>query len=394
VRAALERSRRAVGGDEAEPSARRWPLVLVAVAAALTVGLVATTVVAGRPGSAPDALEARILGEVDGFLGWLERHEVEGVLGEVSWPNDDPDGRWASLGQRWLARADAAGAPVAYWAAGEVWNQESVPYLAFTASGGSGAPVDTVQSPGEVLAGSDGVGLNAAGGSYNSCSRQPTCGTLHNRKRGRLGVEWRFDSQASLDFYADHGVTWLRLPIRWERLQPDLGEALDPEVADALDAVLDRAHAAGLGVVLDLHNFGGYYAFDGETGVRRALGVDLGSDDLADVWLRVADRFGGHAAVRAWGLMNEPVDMGDDGRRRWEEISQDVVDRLRAGGDRTRLYVAGYDLGNVHDWPHTEPWIDDPLDRVRYEAHHHWDRHHGARYDATSAEELRLAADD
>jgi hypothetical protein len=380
-------------GGEHRPGDRRsgrLGRVVVGAAVAVAVVVAAVVVIAGRP-EHPDALDARILGEVDGFLAWLEQHDAEGMIGEVSWPAEDPDGRWADLARRWLDRVEATGTPVAYRAAGEVWNQEEIPYLAHTASGGAGTPVDTVAGPGRLLAERGTVGLNSAGGSYNACSRQPECDFFHNAKRGRLGREWMLDSAATLRHYAANGITWLRLPIRWERLQPTLGGILDEEVASAYGATLDAARSAGLDVVIDLHNYGAYYEERDGTGVRLALGGELGEGDLADVWRRIVERWGTHPAVAGWGIMNEPVDLGDDGLAVWESASHAAVDAIRATGDRTEVLVGGYELSNVHSWPHERPWIDDPAGRVRYEAHHHWDQHHGASYEASYGEEVRLA---
>lgn len=371
---------------------RGWRSVRAGGAAVVVVTVVAAAVavVATRP-EQPDALEARIIGEVDGFLAWLDEHEAEGVIGEVSWPAEDPDGRWADLARRWLDRVEATGTPVAYWAAGEVWNTEEIPYLAHTASGGVGTPVDTVAGPGRLLAERGTAGLNSAGGSYNACSRQPECGHFHNAKRGRLGQEWMLDSAATFRHYAANGTTWVRLPIRWERLQPSLGGPLDEQVTAAYGATLDAAGAVGLDVVVDLHNFGAYYEGRDGTGVRLALGGELGEGDLADVWRRLVERWGDHPAIAGWGIMNEPVDLGDDGIAVWESASQAAVDAIRATGDRTEVLVGGYELSNVHSWPHERPWIDDPVGRVRYEAHHHWDAHHGASYEASYGEEVREA---
>ncbi len=369
-------------------------LAAAALGVILLVGVVVWVLVVADEGrdvpADDDPVAERVLGELDGYLGWLDEHGVDGFVGEVSWPSDDPTGQWTQLAESWLDRTAAADVPVTYWGAGEVFDPDTVPYLAYASSEGAGEPLDTVLPPGELLEqrwDEQPLGLNSVGGSYNTCAVRDVCEFFDASSPGRLGEEWQFDSTETLEFYADRGVELLRVELRWERIQPELEGPFDEEVATEFERVLDDAERLGMDVILDLHNYGSYYVEDETTGdgVRLLLGEDLDPGLLTDIWFGLAGRFGDHPAITAYGLMNEPRGMGVEA---WEAMSAATVGALRDDGDDTPILVGGYDLSNVHSWPHAEPWVDAP--DVSYEAHHHLDRFHGASYDYTYEEEIEF----
>ena len=59
------------------------------------------------------------------------------------------------------------------------------------------------------------------------------------------------------------------------------------------------------------------------------------------------------------------------------------------------LLVSGYHWSGTHDWArwNPEPWISDPADAIRYEAHHYWDRDHSGTYRYSYPEEVAEAAE-
>ncbi len=64
--------------------------------------------------------------------------------------------------------------------------------------------------------------------------------------------------ESVLAYYAARGVDVIRLPFRWERLQPELFTAFDSAELDLLRGFVDAASAQGMRVILDPHNFGRY----------------------------------------------------------------------------------------------------------------------------------------
>jgi aryl-phospho-beta-D-glucosidase BglC (GH1 family) len=219
------------------------------------------------------------------------------------------------------------------------------------------------------------------------------------RKDVGLGVRVRYDGQQTFAYLASRGVKVVRIPFRWERIQPELGGPLDRDELARLRAVVGRAHRAGLQVVLDLHNFGAYYWFDGQRGVRQPLGSSqLPGDRLVDVWVRLGAAFRHHPGVLAYSIMNEPNRLppgagGLSPAQAWERSSQAVVEALRRHGDEKTIAVPGYDWSRVRGWSdrHPRAWIRDPAKNFVYEAHHYFDQHHSGEYPLSYAEELAHA---
>lgn len=136
----------------------------------------------------------------------------------------------------------------------------------------------------------------------------PLSSAFSNANPGTPGVEYHYDGPATFSFLARRGVEFVRIPFRWERLQPELGRALAGDELDRLLGVVGRAGAAGLKVVLDMHNYGAYYLADGTSGVRRPIGSpELPVWRFAEIWGRIASNFKDEPAVVGYGLMNEPV---------------------------------------------------------------------------------------
>src|SRR5687767_5751507 len=74
-------------------------------------------------GHVNDALQRKVIGELQGFIAWLAEHNAPGYVGETGWPDNihgDAD-KWNALAQDWYEVADAAGLGAVVWATGEWW---------------------------------------------------------------------------------------------------------------------------------------------------------------------------------------------------------------------------------------------------------------------------------
>jgi len=236
--------------------------------------------------------------------------------------------------------------------------------------------------------------VNVAGAEFGAPQIEPTS-SFSNRGSGTYDTAYHYDTEATFDYLAGRGVRLVRLPVRWERLQRAPFAPLDATEVARLRAALFRAGQAGLSVVVDVHNFGGYYLSDGTQGVRRAIGSpELPVTAFADLWSRLSASIADVASVAGYGLMNEPVNLPSlDGRapaRTWERASQAAVDAVRARGDRHLVLVPGYEWSGAQRWTqqHPVPWVDDPAGNIRYEAHHYWDADSSGRYRSSYAEEV------
>lgn len=387
----------------------RWRR-LAALAILVAVGVLAVLAVqpppddpAPAPRHSPDvpgdALERRVLRELDAFVAWLDRHGVEGYVGEVGWPAGPGHDtrRWNALGDRWLSRARDAGLWVTVWGAGSWWGQD-YPLSPFVAS--DAEAIDRPAPQAAVLARHrDGppLGVNVSGAEFGAPGGGETRGEFSGARPGEPGVDYAYDGAGSFAFLAEQGIDLVRLPFRWERIQPELFAPLEEAELQRLRAAVDGAGGAGLGVVLDVHNYGGYFLEEEGGGVRRPVGSRaVPAAALADLWWRLSEAFEGHAAVAAYGMMNEPHSLADDpevSARRWELASQAVVDAIRSRGDPTLVMVPGAAWSSLPDWTrtHPRPWIDDPAGNVRYQAHHYFDADHTGRYEAGYDAEVERA---
>ena len=98
-----------------------------------------------------------------------------------------------------------------------------------------------------------GFGVNLAGAEFGAL--EPG---FSNSNLGVDGRDYFFPSHDVLAYYVDQGIRLVRLPVSWERLQPELGSALDSGYLGRIVECLDRAALLGCSVVLDIHNYGRY----------------------------------------------------------------------------------------------------------------------------------------
>jgi len=169
-------------------------------------------------------------------------------------------------------------------------------------------------------------------------------------------------------FLADRGHRLVRLPFFWGKVQRRLGDPLDPAGLKALADEVDRANAAGLRVVLSLHNSCRFPEVDSPA----RCGDGISRQQLTDLWQRLSRRFAKDRGVIAYDIMNEPydIDPGD-----WESFSQAVVDGLRGRGDTKLLWIEASGYSSPEDFArrHPQAWIDDPADKIMYSAHQYFD---------------------
>ncbi|MDN4474361.1 cellulase family glycosylhydrolase [Demequina sp. SYSU T00192] len=338
-----------------------------------------------------DALQQKQIDALRDFASWLEENAAAGFIGEVGWPSAT-DSDWDELGEYWYLLADQEGLWTAAWAAGSHWSS-GYPLVTYGDSG-SGS-LDTASGQARVIealqAGQDADGTGARHGVSLAGLEFGTENGFSSADPGTLGTDYFAEPVASYAWLAGRGIDLVRLPVRWERLQPALEGRLDPAQVAAVTAQLDAASAAGIDVILDLHNYGAYVTDAG----TQLLGSDaLPGARMTDVWLRIARTWGDHPALLGYGLMNEPHDLGGGDERGaaavWEQMTQETVAALRAAGDEHLLVVAGYDWSSLARWRSTHPtgWIDDASGNFLYEAHHYWDAYGEGKYVLPYADEL------
>lgn len=367
---------------------------------ALLVALVApsTSVSASHT---DDALHRKVTGELQAFVEWLQTNDVAGFVGETGWPDDfrGEAAEWNDLAQSWYEVADAANLPAVVWATGEWWGDYR---LAVYEDLQDPPGVDTPNTQAEVFEAhlsQPGYqrGINVSTGTFCEGHGLEKTSTFSNRTPGKYGDCYIYDGQATFDFIASRGVDVVKIEFRWEHVQRKLGGALHDKAMQRLNAVVGRAHNAGLHVILSMHNFGAYWLWDGSQGVRRPIGTRrVPIRDYADVWRRLSENFKDQPEM-SYAIMSEPVGLKPKGelspRQVWEKASQAAVDAIRSTGDAHVILVNGYQWSALRGWPdrHKQPWINDPLDAFFYTAHHYWDRDGSGTYEHNYADEVAYA---
>lgn len=211
---------------------------------------------------------------------------------------------------------------------------------------------------------------------------------------GVFGVDYTYNSETSFRYFAAKNLGLIRLPVRWERLQPVLGGPLDPGNVALLKGDLAWAAAHGANVIIDIHNYGRYSI--NENGTLNVYVLDnvyggitkVSGANLADFWTKMSSEFMGQPAVYAYDLMNEPHDMGT---ANWQAISQDVLSAIRANGDGTLIMVESDNWSGAYSWPMingSTSWIADPMTNFMYEAHQYFDSDNSGTYAQTYDVEL------
>jgi len=201
-------------------------------------------------------------------------------------------------------------------------------------------------------------GFNLAGGEFGKLP-------------GVLWKDYTYPAPATIDTFVATGASVIRLPVRWERLQPVLGEQLSETELAALDAAVDGVTAAGLTVVIDVHNYG-YYA-------EKQIGsADVPTDAFAQFWARLASHYAGREGV-VFSLMNEPYDIAASD---WLKITNAAIAAIRVIGADNLILVSGTAYAGAHSWSKTlatgnnadvMAGVADPANRYAYDFHQYLD---------------------
>lgn len=233
--------------------------------------------------------------------------------------------------------------------------------------------------------------LHLNGPEYGVPDPTAATSTFSNANPGTYDVDFHYEKQASLDYFASRGWHQVKVPIRWERIQPTISGALDPTELGRLTDFLDRADNSGLKVIVDIHNYGVYYRDVSGTGTRTAIGsAQLPVSAFADLWSRLSTAIKDHPAVFGYAIMAEPQPAGGLDRETWQEASQAAVDAIRAVDLESEISVAGWDYSITQGWTQVngDPWVYDHTGRVRYEGHHYWDSNTSGGYSSSYAQEV------
>ena len=210
---------------------------------------------------------------------------------------------------------------------------------------------------------------------------------------GRPNFDYAYPDAGAFKRLADNGGTAVRLPFRWERLQPALGKPFGKDELARLDGAVKDANAAGLTVILDPHDYAYYKA-------KRIGLAEVPVSAFVDLWKRLVGHFKSNPRI-VFSLMNEPYDVQ---AADWAKVSQAAVDAIRKTGALQMIIVPGTAYTGAHSWSSDLPVgrndiemakVSDPLGRMAYDFHQYFDADFSGRAaDCPGADRAVKAIDD
>jgi endoglucanase len=214
------------------------------------------------------------------------------------------------------------------------------------------------------------VGVNLAGAEFGADAGLP----------GRYQIHYIYPSEADFKRYAGLNLKLVRLPFRWERIQPKLNGELNAAELGRLMATLDHAKKYNMQVILDMHN---YYRYYGKLIASNEVPISA----FADSWRRIAQKVANHPAVHGYGLMNEPHSTNG----KWPAAALAAAQAIRSIDQKRWIIVSGDRWSSAFHWPSyntqlaTNPWMRDPKNNLVYEAHLYFDNDYSGTYASRSA---------
>lgn len=230
-----------------------------------------------------------------------------------------------------------------------------------------------LQSAGTVLASARGwspacasaafpaAGINLAGADFGSIP-------------GVHGREYLYPSAADFDYFRNLGFSLIRLPFKWERLQPYPYSAFAPDEQKLLIETVRHATLNGQSLIVDPHNFAKRrLASDGWSSEHEIGSGAVPVSAFADFWGRLGALFKNDERV-LFGLMNEPVGIAVDD---WLRCSNAAIAAIRQTGAKNLVLVPGVEYSGAHSWHRlgneAMAKVVDPLDHFAFEVHQYFD---------------------
>ncbi len=191
---------------------------------------------------------------------------------------------------------------------------------------------------------------------------------------GTYDTDYTYPASDTIDYFAQLGFNLIRLPFRWERLQPTLYAPFSAVELTRLLTAVNYAMAKGLHVVLDTHNFARRrVAEDGWLEEYLIGSAEVPSAAFADYCSRLAKVFNSTPSI-IFGLMNEPWGLPAE---RWLSIANEAIAAIRREGADQLVLVPGIAYTGAHSWMSEGNAAmgnaTDPANNMAFEVHQYFD---------------------
>ena len=164
---------------------------------------------------------------------------------------------------------------------------------------------------------------------------------------GRYNKDYVYPDAMHFQRFKALGFDCIRLPFRWERLQPDLGGRFDELEWSRLSAAIRAAAHNKQTLVLDPHNSARRKIRDDGFSKEHMVGsAQVPVETLVAFWEELAGRTRSEAHV-VHGVMNEPADIS---AVTWLPIANRVIAVIRKAGAKQLILAPGVDWSGAHSW--------------------------------------------
>ena len=207
-------------------------------------------------------------------------------------------------------------------------------------------------------------GINLAGAEFGDEGQIP----------GVYGRDFLYPTGGSVDYFRKLGFNLVRLPFRWERLQPKLFAEFSRYEEKRLRTLSNYITARGMTLVLNPHNFARRkLPGDGWNGDYLIGSSYVPTASFVDFWVRLASLFRDNRNV-IFGLMNEPYDIP---ATYWLDIVNPLIAGIRKAGARNLILVPGVGYTSAHTWiaagNEVMYKVEDPAKNFVFEVHQYLD---------------------
>ena len=191
---------------------------------------------------------------------------------------------------------------------------------------------------------------------------------------GQHGRDYIYPGASDFKFCAAQGFNVVRLPFKWERLQPDLNGSFDTDEWTHIAAAITTASKLGMSLIIDPHNYARRRIRNNDFTEDYMIGSQaVPVSAFTDFWKNLAGRCKDERHV-IFGIMNEPADIGAVD---WLAIANATLAAIRETGATNLVLVPGVAYTGAHSWYRAGNTvmggIRDPADNFAIEVHQYLD---------------------
>lgn len=166
-----------------------------------------------------------------------------------------------------------------------------------------------------------------------------SCAEFGSAIPGVYNKDFTFPTPEEVEYFKSKGMTFVRFPFLWERLQPSLNGEFDTFYFSMANSFIKNTTQLGMKVLLDVHNYARYRG--------QVIGASsVTSSEFADLWKRLASEYKFNDLV-IFGLMNEPNTMSTEV---WLADANAAIAAIRATGAKNLITVPGNAWTSAAGW--------------------------------------------